>query len=116
MPAGCGSSEKPPTIAREPYSGPPISLDTSGSQAVVVFQAPSGGWAAQVDRTARELERTEVFITARRPNPAFQQSQALVEHRLATGVLSSTAVAVYLRVLRHDEQPGDQPYSAYRWK
>jgi hypothetical protein len=86
-----------------------LTVDTSGAQQFVVFTAPSGGWAVQLDRTRRELFSVEAFITARRPNPAFVHTQSLVEHRVATGVPSTTPLTVYLRLLPHGQEDGE-PY------
>ena len=52
-------------------------------------------------------DTTEVFATAKRPNPAYMQTQALVSHEVTTGIAADQAVTVYARVLEHDQSGGD---------
>jgi hypothetical protein len=65
-----------------------------------------------LDQSRREFESTQVFMTVVQPNPAYMQTQALVTHEVATGVAADRPIAVYARVLRHDEEAG--PYVLVR--
>ncbi|MEX2219558.1 MAG: hypothetical protein WD749_12465 [Phycisphaerales bacterium] len=93
-----------------PYAGPPVAVDSSGPQHILIFTAPTGGWAVQLDQTVRDLDRTRVYVTTRRPNPAFQQTQALVDHRIATTVPPETPIEVYIRSALHDQEPAALSY------
>jgi hypothetical protein len=77
---------------------------------MVVLTAPTGGWAAQLDHTRRQLGGMDVFITARRPNPAFLHTQALVEHRIATSVPTTDNASLYLRIVEFNQEPESVPY------
>jgi len=94
----------------EPYSGPPITAEAIAGQHVVVLNAPSVGWSFTLDQTEREVDHTDVFLTATRPNPAMMHTQALVRHEVGTTVPASTAVEVFVRVLEYGEKAGSQPY------
>jgi hypothetical protein len=107
-PGGCGSEKL--ALSNVPYDGPPIRVDSAGPQHIVIVSTPSGGWAVQLDQTRQEFERTDVFITARRPNPALLQTQAALDHFVATTVPSQRAASIYLRVLDYKRDSGDASY------
>ena len=98
-------------MATGPYAGPPLGLDGSGQSFIVVVHSPTPGWVVTLDRVAEQYRHQAVFVTLRRPNPAFLYAQVQVEQRVGTSVASSEAVKVYARVLKHDEPAGDQPYA-----
>lgn len=54
------------------------------------------------------VHRTNVFITAREPNPTLMHAQRLTEHRIFTGVRSAQPISVYLRVVPFDAKPDDE--------
>jgi len=106
FPAGCASGDRI-TIGTQLYDGPPIELTTTGQQQIVKLTAPTGGWTFRLDTTRPQLDHTEVFVTAVRPDPAFMQTQALVTHELATGIAPGRPVRVYGRTLAHTEETGE---------
>src|SRR5262249_14283176 len=99
-----------PTISNQAYDGPPMTVEGSAGQHVVVMTAPTSGWGFGLDRTRREFGRIDVFVTATGPDPAVIQSQALVRHEVGSTVPTSNAIDVYARVLSHGEKASDQPY------
>ena len=105
--AGCASSDKV-SIGSVSYEGPEIRGSQAAGKHTVVLTAPSGGWAFRLDETRPKLEATQVFVTAQRPNPAYMQTQALVQHEVTTGVAVDQKIKVFARVLDHDESSG--PY------
>jgi hypothetical protein len=107
---GCGSEKAQLVTSAEPYQGPPLSMDSSGPQHIAILAAPTSGWAAQLDQTRRQLGSMDVFITARKPNPAFAQTQTVVQHRIATSVPATEDATVYLRVLEFNQDPAKEPY------
>lgn len=86
-----------------PYSGPPIAIDSSGREHVLVLSAPSAGWSFTLDMVRESRRRQDLYVTIRRPNPLYEYAQVVVEQRLASPVPTSQPVAVYARVLGHDE-------------
>ena len=48
-----------------------------------------------------------MFVSATRPNPAYMQTQALVPLTVATGIPTDQKIAVYARILEHDQTSGD---------
>ncbi len=112
LPACKGSGRRPvkATPGASSYDGPPVEVDASGPQHVIVFQAPSAGWSFSMDRAESTLRVTEVFVTATRPNPAFMYTQQVVHLRAGTGVDAKKPVDVYIRVLDYGARAGSEPY------
>ena len=106
-PAGCARSDKP-SIASQPYEGPQIRRSEAAGKHTLILTAPSGGWSFTVDQTRRTLEHTEVFVTAKRPNPAYMTTQALVDHEVTTGIATDQPITPFARVLDHNQDSG--PY------
>ncbi|MFN0131234.1 MAG: hypothetical protein ACKVW3_01680 [Phycisphaerales bacterium] len=119
--AGCSSSR--PKIADSAYAGPRIELRTparassgavaverGGRKHVVIVLAPSSGWAVGFDREDRAFDRTDIYITLRRPNPAELQTQAIVTQEIATPADATRPARVYARVLDFDAPARSQPY------
>jgi hypothetical protein len=98
--ASCGSAG--PRVEGGAYEGPRISLEDLGGRHILVLTAPTGGWGFGVDQVRQQFDHDEVYVTARRPNPAYMQTQALVRHEAATGVSADRSLRIYARVLRHD--------------
>lgn len=107
---GCGASHPLPDIAAETYLGPPLDLDASRSQYVVVMHAPNPGWVVGLDRVAEQYRHQAVFITLRHPNPAFLYPQMEVEQRIATTAPVNASVRVYVRLLAADDRDSYSPY------
>ncbi len=107
---GSGSGRAPPKAISASYDGPPVEVESSGPQHVVVFQAPSAGWSFTMDRSEPARRTTDVFLTATRPNPAFMHAQQVVPLRAGTGVPADKPVDVYVRVLDFGRAGGSEPY------
>jgi hypothetical protein len=108
---GCGSPKALPNVLNSPYSGPAVSLDSTRGSYVVVVQSPTPGWEPTLDRVADQYKHKAVFITLRRPNPAFFYPQVIVQQQVGTSVAPSEHVKVYVRILNFDERGNDQPYT-----
>ncbi len=107
---GCASRNALPDIDPGPYQGPPVTLDSSRAEHIAIFHAPMPGWVASVDRVAEQYRYQAVFISLRRPNPAFIYPQVEVQQRIATNVVTSVPVKVYVRTQGYDEHDS---YNAY---
>ncbi len=114
LPACKGGGRRPVKSSSGVYDGPPVTLDSSGSQHVVVLQAPSAGWTFSLDRAERKLRGTELFLTATGPDPAFMHAQHVVSLRAGTGVESDRPVVVYVRVTEHGTRPRSEYVRADR--
>jgi len=114
--AACSATKKLPwtsseTIVDSDPAIPPIALTQMNDRHVVVMRAPSGGWSLHVDKDERTPLGRRVFVTARRPDPAFMHTQALVDHNAITDVPVSTPVEIVARVLEHNENPRHRVYA-----
>jgi len=106
---GCASQPTFPIAEHQPYAGPPVSVDSSGDEHVVVITAPTGGWQARYDGQARRFKGQRVFVTLLTPDPTQSHTQALVKHHVATPVDAQTPIDVYVRVLEFDPTLGEPP-------
>ena len=107
---GCGGGKALPVVSVDPYVGPPVSLDGSGETYTVIARTPTPGWVATLDRVVEQYRRKDIYVTLRRPNPAYYYAQNQVDQQLGTSVLSADAVTLYVRILDHDEPTGNQTY------
>lgn len=86
---------------------PPIRLAQTSGRHLVVMQVPTGGWTLSIDNTDVTPDGRRVHLTARRPDPAFMHTQALVELRVLTEVPQDTPIELVARVLdRHEKTDG----------
>lgn len=99
MQIGCWARQSVNPEVRGRYHGPPLTLEVGPSTHEVIFTAPSPGWTISLDRSLDRFERRELFVTIRRPNPAYAYAQVVVEQRLATNAPSTTQTALYARVI-----------------
>ena len=83
---------------------PPVMVETVGEHHLLIMQAPNSGWSIAIDKTEHISDGERIFITVRRPDPAFMYPQAIVEKRLLTNIRSETAMEIYARVLGSDEK------------
>jgi hypothetical protein len=88
-----------------------MALEASGAKHLVVVRANSGGWSVHLDKEELQPLGKRVYITVRRPDPAFIHTQALVDHRVLTDVPSSTPLEIVARVLDHAAKPNDRIYA-----
>ncbi len=84
-------------------NAPPVWLDTLEEQHMLVMQAPQPGWSYRLDRDDRDREGWIVYITIRKPDPAFMYPQRIVDKRLLTEVESDQPIRVMARLLDHKE-------------
>lgn len=102
---GCTSSgTRPPTANDEGYTGPPLHVAEAGEEHVVVLTAPTAGWTFSLDEVRSRMGGMDVFVTVRRPNPAYLHPQAIVEQNLGTRVPTTEDIDVYARVLDYDDE------------
>lgn len=102
---GCSSSgTRPPTANPRGYDGPPLSIGQVGDEHLVVLTAPTAGWTFSLDEIRPRMGGKDVFVTVRRPNPAYLHTQAEVEQNLGTRVALSDPIDVYARVLDFDDK------------
>ena len=90
---------------------PEIRLDRASGRHLVVMHAPTGGWTFGVDKSEVIPDGRRVYLTARRPDPAFMHTQAFVELRALTEVPVETEVELVARVLDRHADPKDRVYS-----
>ncbi len=110
---GCGLTpwgDKEVITAPDP-AVPPIRLETMNGRRLVVMRVPTGGWTLGVDRAEVTPEGRRVFVTVRRPDPAFMHTQAFVDLRALTDVPESTPIEVVARVLDRHERPDGKVYA-----
>lgn len=117
--AACSATKKLPWTSSETIVDsdpandpiPPIALAQANDRHVVAVRAPSGGWSLHIDKDERTPLGRRVFVTIRRPDPAFMHTQALVDHNAITDVPVSTPVEIVARVLDHNEDPRHRVYA-----
>lgn len=105
----CGSRPVPQASERA-YSGPPIRLQSSGSQHVVLVDAPTGGYSLMIDRVQERAGFHDIFVTVREPDPRFLHTQAVTPLRALAPLASSTPARVCARVLSAEEDPDSLEY------
>ena len=108
MLVGCAGNSL--NLSPQPFEGPPIALDSAGGRHVVKVTSPTSGWALALDRTRRQFDTTEVFITMTRPNPAYMHAQAEVVQNLDSTVASKEPVVVYARVFDFGKRDPEAPF------
>lgn len=108
--SACAGGPREAAKTDAPYSGPPVTIESSGPQHRIILTAPSAGWTVALDTTARRLNHTDAFITVVRPNPAFNHAQALITQEVGTAISTTQPVEAYIRSLDFGEKAGDQPY------
>lgn len=107
---GCGGGPEMPSITEGIYSGPVLSVDSSGRHHVVVMEAPTPGWAITLDRDLEVREYRQAFVTVMRPNPALVHPQVIVKQNLLTSVESRYPVRVYARLMDYQATATDGEY------
>jgi hypothetical protein len=92
-------------------NAPPVWLDSLGDNHMLVMQAPHPGWSYRLDRDDRDRDGWIVWITIRKPDPAFMYPQRIVEKRLLTQVESDQPIRVRARLLEHNENGTSDQYA-----
>lgn len=108
---GClGNRPEEAVTANAPYEGPPLSIVSTGGQHRIIMTAPTSGWTITLDGVTPRLNHTDIFITIVRPNPAFTQTQALINQEVGSSVDTSEPIEAFARILEFGEDAADQPY------
>ncbi|MBO6512655.1 MAG: hypothetical protein JJ974_01660 [Phycisphaerales bacterium] len=103
--------ERDEDAALRMQSAPLMSVRELDGRKLLVMQAPSPGWSIRIDATDRTPEGKRVFVTIRRPDPAFQYTQQIVLMRALTSVRSGTDIEVVGRLLEHNEKTKNKGYA-----
>ncbi len=86
------------------YNVPPVMLEILNDQHLLIMQAPNSGWSILINRDELIPGGKRLFITVRRPDPAFMYPQAIVEKRLLTDIHADIDLEVYVRLLGADQK------------
>lgn len=108
---GCWSTRGLPEPSQEPFSGPPLTIDSSGPEHVLVAHLPNPGFRFTLDATRERFNRRDVFVTLRRPNPTVLYPQIVVDQRLSTTVKPETPITVYARLVEFDDPNSTVPHA-----
>ena len=92
-------------------SAPEFKVDANLTNHLLVMQAPSPGWSVRLDRTERTEQGKRVYITIRKPDPAYLYSQQIVLMRTLTSVRSDTTIEIAGRLLDFDESTKNKGYA-----
>jgi len=114
--SACQLHKKLPWVSTEAIietdaSIPPLALESSNGLHVVTYRAPSGGWTVAIDRSERIADGTRLYVTIRRPDPAFSHTQALVDLHALSNTPDDQPVELVARVLERDADPKDRIYA-----
>lgn len=107
---GCGSRPDKVAVDEHAYRGPAVSADPAGEHYVLMVTAPSAGWEFTFDQAKPVLGFTEVYVTARTPNPAYMHTQAQVQQRIGTTVETRAPIRVFVRVVEYGRSLESAPY------
>tara|TARA_R110002072_G_scaffold100403_2_gene221049 strand:+ start:756 stop:1208 length:453 start_codon:yes stop_codon:yes gene_type:complete len=92
-------------------NAPPMMVEEGEIRHLVVMQAPSPGWSIRLDATERTPIGKRVFVTIRKPDPAYQYTQQIVLMRVLTSVRLDSEIEVVGRLLEHDEKTKGRGYA-----
>lgn len=111
--AGCIQRiwERDEDAAKRMQNAPSMTVKDLDSRRLLVMQAPSPGWSIRIDATDRTPEGKRVFVTIRKPDPAFQYTQQIVLMRALTSVRADTEIEVVGRLLEHNEKTKNKGYA-----
>jgi hypothetical protein len=93
-----------PEVAEGSHVGPPLLLDATGVNYMVVLQAPSAGYALTIDRVLERTGGSDIFATVRTPDPKYVHAQVIVTQRATVPLASSARARLCARVLGADEE------------
>lgn len=89
---------------------PPIKVETLDDHYMLIMQAPNSGWSIAIDKDERIAFGMRLFVTVRRPDPAFMYPQAIVDKRMLSTVRTDSSLEVYVRLLDADEKTKGRGY------
>jgi hypothetical protein len=108
---GCSTRNSVPQTTSGAYVGPPLSLVQEEGATLILFAAPSPGWAVALDQVVEAFKRRDAFVTIRLPDPAYAYAQVVVEQRVVTTIPQDLTARLFVRFLKHDAPAGyDEPY------
>jgi len=90
---------------------PPIAVEAGEDRHLVVMQAPSPGWSIRLDATELTPVGKRVFVTIRKPDPAYQYTQQIVLMRVLTSVRLDSEIEVVGRLLEFNEKTKGRGYA-----
>lgn len=93
-------------------NAPDFMVDEKLSKHLLVMQAPSPGWSVRLDRTERTEQGKRVYITIRKPDPAYLYTQQIVLMRTLTSVSTDSNIEIAGRLLDFDESTKNKGYAA----
>lgn len=94
---GCSGRVPPPDISKDPYTGPPLSLEDWSGRQLLVARPPSPGYSVSVDRVMDGWGHQAAYVTVRSPNPAYGYPPTPVLQRVETNVPVATPLLVFAR-------------------
>lgn len=103
--------ERDDNAADRMLNAPLVMLDSVDQHHLIVMQAPSPGWSVRLDATKRTPEGKRVFITIRKPDPAYEYTQQIVLMRVLTRVKLDTEIELVGRLLDFDERTKGKGYA-----
>ena len=102
---GCAAPKPPPNIVPGQFASPAVSLDSTGKRHQVLIEAPSPGWVPSLDQSRADFRTMNVYVSLRKPNPAYMYPQVMTTLRVATDVPKDRAITVYMRTLEFNAAP-----------
>ncbi len=90
---------------------PPIRIDSLNDHHLLTMQAPHSGWMLSIDKDERVADGVRLYVTIRKPDPAFMYPQAIVEKQVLSDVQSETPIFIYARLLESDEKTKGRDHS-----
>ena len=76
---------------------------------LLVAQVPTPGWEIELDATRLGADRTDIFVTLRRPNPVAAYPSNAVTQRVLTRVSTDHPLGILARVMPFGSEE-DRPY------
>jgi hypothetical protein len=92
-------------------NAPSVMVEAGEDRHLVVMQAPSPGWSIRLDATERTPIGKRVFVTIRKPDPAYEYTQQIVLMRVLTSVRLDSEIEVVGRLLDFDEKTKGKGYA-----
>jgi hypothetical protein len=84
------------------HEWPPVSLDSSGREHVILVQGPNPGWRVDLDAVQSVPDGKIAYATIRRANPERMYPQVITDLRMGSTVATTDPVEVVVRLAEHD--------------
>lgn len=111
---GCRAIERkldPVDMEARMREAPPIRLGEIDDRHLLIMQAPNPGWSFTIDKDEVSRHGRRVFITIRRPDPAYMYPQMIVEKQLLSDAPSSAELTIMARLLDANEKTKNRDYT-----